>query len=419
MGLTQLSSKQIESYQDSTARINIFEGPVRAGKSYIALLRWLDFCRSDIKGPLIICGRTDKTIKRNIISPLQDLVGNAVQYSIGKGEVNLYGRTMYVIGANDDRAEAKIRGSEFAGALLDEVSLLPENFFKMLLSRLSIPGAKLFCSTNPDSPYHWFKRDFIDREKELDLKVFSYNIRDNPTLSEKYIADLSAEYQGLWYKRYILGEWVLADGAVYDFFDDEIHIIPMPNSEATYYIVGVDYGTTNPCVFTLIGYNAGSYPNMWLEKEYYYDSKKSLRQKSDYDYSLDLVEFIRGYNVKRIYIDPSAASFKQELRRNGISNVTDAENDVLPGIRFVGQLLTNGTFKICSNCNETIKEFNNYLWDSKASERGEDKPIKKFDHCLDSIRYQLFTHFFNMDLRQEFTESDANELERMYYKKFN
>jgi PBSX family phage terminase large subunit len=404
MSLTKLSDKQIASFQDSTARINIFEGPVRAGKSYIALLRWLDFVRTGPKGPLIICGRTDKTIKRNIITPLQDLVGDAVQYYIGKGEVSLYGRTMYVIGANDDRAEAKIRGSEFAGALLDEVSLLPENFFKMLLSRLSIPNAKLFCSTNPDSPYHWFKRDFIDRENELDLKVFSYNIRDNPTLSEKYIADLSAEYKGLWYKRYILGEWCLADGAVYDFFEDEIHIMQMPTSEATYYIVGIDYGTTNPCVFTLIGYNAGAYPNMWLEKEYYYDSKATLRQKSDYDYSLDLVKFISGYNVKRIYIDPSAASFKQELRRNGISNVTDAENEVLPGIRFVGQLLTNGTFKVCSNCVETIKEFGNYLWDSKASERGEDKPIKKFDHCF--MAGTMITQYFDDNPIEEIRKGD-------------
>jgi len=419
MELTKLSDKQIDSYQNSTARINIFEGPVRAGKSYIALLRWLDFCRRGPKGPLIICGKTDKTIKRNIITPLQEIVGNAVQYSSGKGEVVLYNRTMNVVGANDDRAETKIRGSEYCGALIDEASLIPENFFKMLLSRLSVPGSQLFCSTNPDSPYHWLKKDFIDREHDLDLKVFSYNIRDNPTLSEKYIADLSAEYQGLWYKRYILGEWVLADGAVYDFFDEELHVILMPTSEATYYIVGIDYGTTNPCVFTLIGYNSGSYPNMWLEKEYYYDSKKELRQKSDYDYSLDLTEFIRGYNVKRIYIDPSAASFKQELRRNGIYNVTDAVNDVVPGIRFVGQLLTNGTFKVCSNCNETIKEFSNYLWDSKASERGEDKPIKKFDHCLDGIRYALVTEFFTKNLRPEFTEEDAENLERRYRKRYN
>jgi len=414
MALEKLSNKQIASYRESTARINILEGSVRSGKSFILLLRWLDFCRTGPKGPLIICGRTDKTIKRNIIIPLQAIVGNAVQYSVGKGEVSLYNRTMYVVGANDDRAEAKIRGSEFAGALLDEASLLPENFFKMLLSRLSIPDSKLFCATNPDSPFHWLKRDFIDREHELDLKVFSYTIHDNPVLSAKYIRDLSAEYQGLWYKRYILGQWVLADGAVYDFFDEDMHVMQMPTSEANYYIVGVDYGTTNPCVFTLIGYNPNQYPNMWLEKEYYYDSKKEMRQKSDYDYSNDLIKFISGYNVKRIYIDPSAASFKQELRRNGVNNVMDAVNDVVPGIRFVGQLLTNGTYKICSNCTETIKEFSNYLWDSKASERGEDKPIKKFDHSCDSQRYALYTHFFNKNLRQEFTERDAEELEQMY-----
>jgi len=320
---------------------------------------------------------------------------------------------MYVVGANDDRAEAKIRGSEFAGALIDEVTLIPENFFKMLLSRLSIPGSQLFCSTNPDSPYHWFKTDFIDRQDELDLKVFSFNIRDNPSLTEKYIKDLSAEYQGLWFKRYIQGKWVLADGAVYDFFDEERHVIPMSNAVAEYYIVGIDYGTTNPCVFTLIGYNSNNYPNMWLEREYYYDSKAHMRQKSDYDYVNDLIEFIDGYNVKAIYVDPSAASLKQEMMRNGVRGVKDAKNDVLPGIRFVGQLITNGTFKICSNCVETIKEFSNYLWDSKASARGEDKPIKRFDHSLDSIRYVLFTHFFDKK-GTGMTEDDAQELERFY-----
>ena len=418
MSITNFSEKQLDSYRNSSARINLFEGPVRAGKSFIALIRWLEFCRNGPEGPLIICGRTDKTIKRNIILPLQELVGKHVQYSIGKGEVKLYNRIMYVVGANDERAEAKIRGSEFAGALLDEVSLLPENFFKMLLSRLSIDGAKLFASTNPDSHYHWLKRDFIDRKNDLDIKIFSFNIRDNPSLGEKYIQDLSKEYQGLWYKRYILGEWVLADGAVYDFFDDH-HIIQMPPGPADYYIVGVDYGTTNPCVFSLIGYNAGYYPNMWIEKEYYYDSKKELRQKSDYEYTLDFIEFIRGFNVKSIYIDPSAASFKQELKRNGIYNVIDAENDILPGIRFQSQLLSNGTYKICSNCTETLKEYRNYLWDSKASERGEDKPLKRFDHSMDAQRYALYTHFFNKNLRSEFTADDAEKLEKMYRVNFN
>jgi PBSX family phage terminase large subunit len=414
MLIEPFSKKQLESFQKSDARINIFEGPVRAGKSFIALLRWLEFCRSGPKGPLIICGRTDKTIKRNTILPLQELLGNDITYSIGKGEVTLYDRIMYVVGANDERSEAKIRGSEFSGALIDEASLIPESFFKMLLSRLSVPGAQLFASTNPDSPYHWLKTDYIDRVNELSLKVFSFNIRDNPSLSERYIEDISKEYQGLWYKRYILGEWVLADGAVYDFFNEDIHVIPMPLSVADYYIVGVDYGTTNPCVFSLIGYNPGAYPNIWLEKEYYYDSKKELRQKSDYEYIKDLQEFVNGYNVKKIYIDPSAASFRQELRRNNIQGVADALNDVIPGIRFMGQLLTNGTYKICSNCTQTLKEFSNYLWDSKASQRGEDKPIKQNDHSMDAQRYALYTHFFTKKMGPSMKEEDADRLEKMY-----
>ncbi len=384
MHIESLSNKQIECYQQSDARINIFEGPVRAGKSFICLLRWLEFCRSGPKGPLIICGRTEKTIKRNIILPLQELVGSAVKYSIGKGEVQLYGRIMYVVAANDERAEAKIRGSEFAGALIEELTLLPESFCKMLLSRLSIPKAQLFANTNPDSPYHWVKTDIIDRQHELNCKVFSFNIDDNPALDEDYKKELKKEYKGLWYKRYIEGLWVMAEGAVYDFFDEDTHVIPHPPGNAKYYLVGIDYGTTNPCVFTLLGYNDALYPNIWLEKEYYYDSRETQRQKSDYEYAIDFIDFIDGYRVDYIYIDPSAASFKQELRRNGINNIIDANNDVVPGIRFQGQLLSNGTYKICCNCTNVIKEYSNYVWDSKASAKGEDKPLKINDHCFAS-----------------------------------
>jgi PBSX family phage terminase large subunit len=341
------------------------------------------------------------------------LVGDAVKYSIGKGEVQMFDRIMYVIGANDDRAEAKIRGSEFAGALIDELTLLPENFCKMLLSRLSIPKAKLFASTNPDSPFHWVKTDLIDRQEELNCKVFSFDIDDNPALGEEYKNELKREYQGLWYKRYIEGLWVMAEGAVYDFFDEEHHVIDYPKSQAQSYIVGVDYGTTNPCVFVLIGYDPSSYPNMWLEKEYYYDSKKTMRQKSDYEYAKDLIDFLDGIHVDAIYIDPSAASFKQELRRNGVQNIRDAVNDVVPGIRYQGQLLTNGTYKICSNCTETIKEYTNYVWDGKASARGEDRPVKQHDHTKDAERYALYTHFFER-AGKRMSEEEAEMMENVY-----
>lgn len=376
-------------------------------------MRWLEFCRNGAQGPLIVCGRTSDTIKRNIITPLQTLVGKGISFSVGKRELKIFNREIDVVGASDERAEGKIRGSEFAGALVDEISLLPENFVKMLLSRLSIPNAKLFATTNPDSPYHWLKRDIMDRRNDLNCKVFSFKLDDNPSLDEEYKRQLKKEYQGLWYQRFIEGKWVVAEGSIYDFFEEETHIIDNPGIGSEY-IVGVDYGTTNPCVFVLIGYNSSNYPNMWLEKEYYYDSQKEMRQKSDSEYAEDFMDFLEGIHPTAIYIDPSAASFKQELRRNGVSNIFDATNDVVPGIRYQAQLLMNGTYKICRSCPETIKEYSNYLWDKKASERGMDKPIKNNDHTKDAERYALYTHFFKRT-EKSMTERDALDLERMYY----
>lgn len=402
---------------ESTGRLNFWEGPVRSGKSYSCFWRWIDFIQNGPPGPLIMCGRTEPTIKRNIIRPLQDLIGDDLQYMSGKGEAKLWGRTIDIVGANDERAEAKIRGSEYVGALLDEVTIIPENFVKMLFSRLSVPGAKLFGSTNPDSPFHWLKTGYLDKADSMDVKVFSFNLEDNPALDEDYKRNLKKEYSGLWYQRYIEGRWVLAEGAVYDFFDEALHTIPFPPAPATFYILGVDYGTSNPCVFTLIGYNAGSYPNMWLEKEYYYDSKAKNRQKSDSEYALDLIDFLRGYQVKNVYVDPSALSFKVELRKQGLNNVQDANNDVLTGIRFTSQLISNGTFKVCKNCTNAIKEFSTYVWDERASNRGIDQPLKQNDHVMDSIRYALFTHFFNKS-QSRMTEADCQAMERAYAKKF-
>ena len=414
MTLQALSDKQIAAFQDSNSRINIFEGSVRAGKSFVSLLRFLEFIRSGPEGPLLIVGRTDKTIKRNIIQPLCDLVGSAVRYAMGRGEVTLFGKTIYVVGANDERSEAKIRGSEFAGALVDELSLIPESFIRMLLSRLSIDGAQLFATTNPDSPFHWIKREFIDRQHELNLSVFSFTIDDNPSLSEQYKTDLKKEYRGLWYQRFIEGKWVLAEGAVYDFYNESMHVIDHPPGEALEYYVGVDYGTTNPFAAVMIGYNPSCYPNLWCEKELYYDSKISQIQKSDYEYCEMLRDFIAGYNVNLIYLDPSAASLKRELQRQGISNTKDGVNDVLPGIRFQANLLSSGTYKICSQCVNTRKEYATYVWDPRASQRGEDKPVKAFDHSKDAERYVLYSQFFKKSGQKGMTEEEAAIMEKRW-----
>lgn len=408
----KLSTKQIHSYNHSNSRLNIWEGAVRSGKSFASLLRYIKFIRYGPPGRVLITGKTQDTVKLNVILPLQDLLGTDLHYKGGTREATLWGRKLYIVGASDERAETKIRGTTFAGAYADELTLIPESFFKMMLSRLSVPGAQLFATTNPDSPFHWLKRDYLDKT-DLDMSVFKFCMDDNPSLEEAYKNNLKKEYTGLWYQRYIEGKWVLAEGTIFDFFNISEHVINSIPGRADYYICGVDYGSNNPCAFSLIGVSETTYPRIWLEDEYYYDSKKELKGKVDSEYASDLYNFVRNRHIKAIYIDPSALSFKMELQRLKLP-VVDAVNDVLPGIRFHGSLLQNGDFKICSHCKNAIQEYGTYRWDDKAQMRGEDKPLKQNDHLMDSIRYALYTHLFNQSPHR----MTATELEKLRFEAY-
>jgi PBSX family phage terminase large subunit len=384
-----LSPKQKNSLINSDARINIWLGSVRSGKTFSSLIRFVEFIIKAPRGDMLISGRTDRAIKRNIINPLIDLLGDSdVKYSSGKGEVVIFKRTLHIVGANDERAENKIRGMTIIGAYIDEATIIPESFFAMVLSRLSLSGAKLFTTTNPDGPYHWLKVNYLDRADNLDLKYWHFLLEDNPSLDDAYVSNLKKEYVGLWYKRYIDGLWVLADGTIYDMFDEKFHVISSLPGKAKNYLVGIDYGTNNPTAFVLIGHNKDLKPQFWLEKEYYYDSKKTNRQKTDGEYAKDLVEFIKGYSINKFYLDPSAASFKAELRNHRIFP-EDADNSVLDGIRTQSNLLASGDYKILNCCHNAIKEYSSYIWDTRAAKQGIDKPLKKNDHSLDAQRYVL------------------------------
>jgi PBSX family phage terminase large subunit len=387
-----LSDKQIIALEESTARINILEGSVRSGKSFIADVAFLQMLRTGPLGEYVICGKSERTVLHNIIEPLQSLTGGVIRYNRGLGEFTLFGRKVYVVGANDERAEGKIRGSTFAGALVDEISIIPETFFRMLLSRLSIPGARLIGTTNTDSPYHWLKTDFIDRAHELDLKVFTFRLEDNPALQADYVNNLKREYQGLWYKRFIEGQWVLAEGAIYDFFDEQYHVSRQAPSYAKYWLLGIDYGTSNAFAAVLVGFNDDVHPSLWVEKEFYWDSKAKGYQKTDAEYMQDLKREFGGYPIRITYIDPSAASMQVELRRNQWA-VKQAINDVIDGIRFVATLLTSGDLCVLKSCQHLIKEIQGYVWDSKAVKRGIDQPLKQHDHACDALRYAVYSHY--------------------------
>lgn len=402
-----ISERQKTAFNDSNSHINLFVGPVRAGKSFISLLRWIDYCKNGPKGELVACGRNQDTLKRNFVVPMMDMLGKLITFYPGKKEVEIFGRTIYLIGANDERATGKIQGSTFAGAWVDEVTLLPRSFFLMLLSRLSVPGAQLFGTTNPDSPYHWLKKEFIDVSKnDKDyLTCHDFNLDDNPSLTDTFKENLKKSYTGMWYQRYILGEWVLAEGSVFDFFDPKLHVYEKPHTYAKYYLFGIDYGTTNPFALVVIGYNDDHSPLMWVEDEWYYDSRAMGRQMTDAEYCKVVKDYYNRYIPRMCYIDPTAASFHLEMKRARLP-VKPSNNDILDGIRFLSNLMMQGDIVICKQASNLIKEIQGYVWDEKSVIKGVDEPIKRNDHSVDALRYCTFTHYGN---RHSLKESRSDQ----------
>lgn len=417
----RLSDKQKWSIKRSTSRLNLWEGSVRSTKTVGSIFRFIQAIpQASRDGEIFLIGKTLDSLKRNIILPMQEFLGEDIGYFPGKREVHLWDRTIYTVGANDERAEGKIRGVTASLIYGDEVTLWPESFFKMMDSRLSLEDSIFFGTTNADNPMHYLKRDYLDREENLDFSSFHFILDDNEFLSEKYRTAIKQNFVGLWYKRFILGLWCVAEGAIHDYFDEDEHVILKP-PKADYYDVGIDYGTGNPSEFLLCGNSNTSKLKIWAEDEYFYDSKKHERQKTDSEYAKDLLYFLVPYTnsldhivenkygteellrvkserkknrpLSNIFLDPSAASFKAELRQWGFFGLKDADNDVLDGIRTVSRMIKGGSAAICTRCINLIKEMYAYLWDSKAQERGEDKPLKKDDHGQDTWRYVLQTKF--------------------------
>lgn len=384
------SDKQADSILNAQARINLWEGAVRSGKTIASIIRWLLFIKDGPPGALAMIGKTERTLKRNILDEVERITGRKYfKYNRGTGEAKIFGRTVHIIGANDERAESKIRGMTLAGSYGDEITLWPESFFRQLMLRHSIKGSKFFGTTNPDSPYHWLKSEYIDKAHELDMRVFHFELTDNLALDSAYIEALKREYTGLWYKRFILGLWVMAEGVIYDMWDDGKHLFTKVPEKVYEYQVWCDYGTHNPCVFLLVAKESG--PRYWVLKEYYYNSRETGRQKTDRQYCDDLLAFVGDKPISRVIIDPSAASFITEIQQSTRLPVVKAKNDVLDGIRETAKALENGQLRVHESCQNTRREFASYVWDDRSQKHGEDKPMKVNDHAMDAIRYGIMS----------------------------
>jgi len=402
-----LAPHQVLSIREAKRRINIWEGSVRSGKTVSSNVAWLKFLlQLDELGNdenLLMIGKTERTLKRNIIDPIRKMVGkNRCKLNAGTGELQLLGHTVYIAGANDERAVEKIQGLTLFGALADELSTYPESFFNMLNTRLSIEGSRLFATTNPESPHHYLKKNFLDKagmhltskrgmtpsilDNPLNLLRMTFKLTDNPYLPEEYIPELMRTYKGLWRRRYIDGEWVIAEGAIYDMFDPDKHYRNLPLLSNSIRIVGVDYGTTNPFSAHAIEIRP---EGLYIFAEYYEERPLTDSQLSKGFHKWLSVNKI---NPRWICIDPSAASFRSQLYDDGLMNVVNADNDVLDGIRLIASLFSLGKLFINPNkCPALCEELPGYSWDPKATEKGEDKPLKEHDHACDDIRYGIAT----------------------------
>lgn len=376
----------ITTMKEDHKKLNLLTGAVRSTKTVGSLIAWADRVSSGPRNaPRMMLGNTERTLARNCIDPLREFVGaQNCRLNAGTGELFLFGRKIYLVGANNIGALPKVQGPTLLDAYCDEAATYPFEVFNMLVSRLSMPDSELWGTLNPGPPAHWMKKLFIDRADEIDAQVWQFSLDDNTFIDEKYKAWIKATYTGLWHKRMIEGLWAIAEGAVFANFDPALHVVGgRPDVPMDQMRIGIDYGAANPTVFIKLC----RYKNIWIATDEYYHRPKEQNQKTNSQYVSDLVAFKGALHPSSIEVDPSAAAFIHEARQAGIRGVHGADNDVLGGIQKISNALNAGTLKISDNCPNLIEEMQSYAWDDKAAMQGIDKPIKSGDHAIDALKY--------------------------------
>lgn len=415
--------KQRDSFvlsEPGRATGHIWEGAVRSGKTIVSIIRFLVFLVSGPPGNVAMIGRTERTLKRNVLDVMVALLGpKRCKVTVGSGEAQILGRTVYLAGANNIEAVAKIQGMTLVAFYGDEAPTWPAEVFNMARTRCSEPGAEWFVTGNPASSTHHLNTDWILRAKlhlqrdgsvirrrgtdAQDVHVYSFTIYDNPYLTAKFVRTLETSYVGMFYRRYVLGEWCLAEGAIYDDWNPDLHVITaaqLPEMER-WLSVGVDHGVTNP--FAALAFGIGDSLTtqgkaLYATAEYRYDPRKANRKLTDREYSSKLrlwlptvAEHMPAAEPEAFVVDPAAAGFRNQLFRDG-QPTRGANNDVLGGIATMASLISApGRFFVADRCKGWIEECPSYSWDDKAALAGDDKPVKTADHSLDGGRYGVHT----------------------------
>ena len=378
----------------------ICDGSIRAGKTMtmaVSFILWA-FTAFD-KQVFAICGKTIESVRRNIVTHLPQWLDGIVRIQERRSEnlliISFAGKTnrFYLFGGKDEGSAALIQGMTLAGVMFDEVALMPRSFVEQALARCSVERSKFWFNCNPDTPEHWFYREWIQKHKKKNALYLHFTMKDNKSLSEKVKKRYENMYSGVFYDRFIRGLWVVAEGLVYDFFQSkkETIIKTVDMNDYNEFYVSIDYGTINPCSMGLWGVNSEGAARI---RESYFDSRKEGRQRTDEEHYQALVELVEDLSIARVVVDPSAASFIECIRRHGEFRVKPAINSVIDGIRITSSLLNAGMIRIDPSCKDCIREFGLYRWDEKKT---ADTVLKENDHAMDEVRY-----FCNTVLRKKF-----------------
>jgi PBSX family phage terminase large subunit len=385
--------KQAKSILESTQRINLWYGSVRSSKTIMSLIKWLWRCLRGPKGRRMMVGNTSETLELNCIDPMRELLPAAVSFTTGWRHCIVFGRKVVLRGANDVGQEKKFRGPTLVDVYGDEITTWAKTIFKMILTRLSRPGAACFLTTNPDQPLHYLNTDYIERVKELSMTIWHFVLGDNPGLPEEYKADLIRENPPgtVYYLRFILGLWVAAEGRVYRFLTKEPkdgYIIEQLPNDFSHYTVGGDYGQQHPTVFLLSGYSTSL--KKWIViKEFYTNDKTNTVYAEEFE--KEILKYSGGIVPEYIDIDPGGggkALIKELREKFPTLDIREAQkSDVMKEIQLLASALFNHAVVIYRGCTRLINEMMSYLFDDKAKAQGIDKPLKQFDDGPDAFRY--------------------------------
>ena len=370
----------------------VCDGAVRSGKTLamgLSFFLWGMVCFDGMR--FGVCGKTIASLRRNVLSEiLPRLEGLGAKWKERRTENVVTVRFMghenqfYIFGGRDESSASLIQGITFAGILLDEVALMPQSFVEQACARCSVAGSRIWFNCNPAGPSHWFYKSWILEAAQRNCLRLHFTMEDNPSLTEAIRQRYMRLYTGVFFRRFILGQWAQAEGRVYDFFEPEM-VRPVPEGQFEQWYISCDYGTVNPTSMGLWGLHNG----VWYRvKEFYFNSRAAMRQMTDEEYARELKKLAGERMITAVIVDPSAASFIEVLRRRGW-RVQKADNDVLAGIRLTADALKEGRVVICEGCNDCIREMDEYVWD--LSSGAKDRVKKEHDHAMDDMRYFVST----------------------------